>query len=48
MSTIQEILVIALRKMASDVEIGKYGEGDDIDYDAFCEDIEEDVTDVAE
>lgn len=46
MDGIQKTLVLMLRKTASDLETGKYGEGADRDYDAFSEDIEEYITDV--
>ncbi len=48
MSGIQETVVLALRKMLTDVETGKYGVGDDFDYIAFGDDVEDDVIDVAE
>ncbi len=43
MSGIQEVIALALAKIKTDVEFGKYGTGDDFDYESFCDDIEDDV-----
>ncbi len=47
MDGIQEIVVLALRRLTANTETGKYGNGDDFDFDAFCEDVEDDVMGLA-
>jgi hypothetical protein len=44
MTGIQKTIADALAAISADVRTGKYGEGDDVDVDSICEDIEE-VTD---
>lgn len=43
MDGIQKTVALALRKMADDVEQGKYGEDDDFDPEPFEADVEDDV-----
>jgi hypothetical protein len=41
MTGIQKTIADALAAISADVRTGKYGEGDDVDVDSICEDIEE-------
>lgn len=44
MITTQGTLAVAFRELASAIEAGKYGEGDDVDTDAINDDLEEFMT----
>ena len=41
MTGMQETLVLGLREIAAAIEAGKYGNDDDIDYEATFDDVED-------